>query len=110
MNPQDAARQVTVEGFHLGGGPTPAVLATFDVRLGRALVIRGVRLREGRNGGQWVAWPGRKDLDTGEWFDVIVVPDWISTAVRDQAQAAYEAAAASPPAVPPQDDLDGLPF
>jgi DNA-binding cell septation regulator SpoVG len=110
MTAQDRPQgtQVAILNFHLGGN-TNAVLATFDVRLGRALVIRGVRLLEGRNGGRWCGWPGRKDQATGEWSDVIEVPEWISTAVRDQASAAFEAATAAPQAVPPQDDLD-LPF
>lgn len=115
MIPRDAAQSptpplVTVEGFRLGGGTSPAVLATFSVRIGRGFLVHGVRLVEGRNGGRFLGWPQRKDPDSGTWSPIIEVPPAISTATEEQAQAAYEAATAVQ-AVPQRDDyLDDLPF
>jgi DNA-binding cell septation regulator SpoVG len=106
--PQGA--QVAILNLHLGG-PTPAVLAVFTVRLGRAVLVHGCRLVQSRAGGVFLSWPQRKDPGTGAWTDIIEVPDAVTALVRDAAQAAYEAAIPHRQAAPDRDDdLDGLPF
>ena len=108
--PQGQAAQVALDDFRLGG-PTPSVVATFTVRLGRALRIHGVRLVEGRNGGRFIGWPQRKDPITEQWSNLVDVPEWVTDATRDQAEAAYLAAIPQAPAAQQRDDgLDELPF
>lgn len=102
---------VGIEAFALGGSNSPAVLATFTVRLGRAIRVHGVRLMQGRQGGEWIAWPQRKDQASGTWSNIVDVPDAATEQVRDLARAAYDQAAASAPqAAPQRDDLDDMPF